>query len=198
MFLSLTIIQQIYDLIILIIYLSFFYFVFGFLYLIVPLIAIELSRPKDLIKGGLMILLGIFFIIKQNIFNSSFLIIFILNIILLGFFVIEVFLNRWNQLSDNEKMRFKNISELSKKLLIFLDVLNLLFNKSILKFKEINSDKKYLPEKKWVRTIVNSKNEKSSKDLLDSNTLKIQSTNNSKEDIIVDDSSKSKSKQNDI
>tara|TARA_B100000945_G_scaffold107125_1_gene84855 strand:+ start:71 stop:667 length:597 start_codon:yes stop_codon:yes gene_type:complete len=198
LFLSLTIIQQIYDLIILIIYLSFFYFVFGFLYLIVPLIAIELSRPKDLIKGGLMILLGIFFIIKQNIFNSSFLIIFILNIILLGFFVIEVFLNRWNQLSDNEKMRFKNISELSKKLLIFLDVLNLLFNKSILKFKEINSDKKYLPEKKWVRTIVNSKNEKSSKDLLDSNTLKIQSTNNSKEDIIVDDSSKSKSKQNDI
>ena len=198
MFLSLTIIQQIYDLIILIIYLSFFYFVFGFLYLIVPLIAIELSRPKDLIKGGLMILLGIFFIIKQNIFNSSFLIIFILNIILLGFFVIEVFLNRWNQLSDNEKMRFKNFSELSKKLLIFLDVLNLLFNKSILKFKEINSDKKYLPEKKWVRTIVNSKNEKSSKDLLDSNTLKIQSTNNSKEDIIVDDSSKSKSKQNDI
>ena len=198
MFLSLTIIQQIYDLIILIIYLSFFYFVFGFLYLIVPLIAIELSRPKDLIKGGLMILLGIFFIIKQNIFNSSFLIILILNIILLGFFVIEVFLNRWNQLSDNEKMRFKNFSELSKKLLIFLDVLNLLFNKSILKFKEINSDKKYLPEKKWVRTIVNSKNEKSSKDLLDSNTLKIQSTNNSKEDIIVDDSSKSKSKQNDI
>ena len=198
MFLSLTIIQQIYDLIILIIYLSFFYFVFGFLYLIVPLIAIELSRPKDLIKGGLMILLGIFFIIKQNIFNSSFLIIFILNIILLGFFVIEVFLNRWNQLSDNEKMRFKNFSELSKKLLIFLDVLNLLFNKSILKFKEINSDKKYLPEKKWVRTIVNSKNEKSSKDLLDSNTLKIQSTNNSKEDIIVDDSSKTKSKQNDI
>lgn len=198
MFLSLTIIQQIYNLIILIIYLSFFYFLFGLLYLIVPLIAIELARPKDLIKGGLMILLGIFFIIKQNIFNSSFLIIIILNIILLGFFVIEVFLNRWNQLSDNEKMRFKNISELYKKLLIFLDVLNLLFNKSILKFKEINSDKKYLPEKKWVRTIVNTKNEKSSEDLLDSNNLKIQSTNNSKEDIIVDDSSKTKSKQNDI
>ena len=198
MFLSLTIIQQIYNLIILIIYLSFFYFLFGLLYLIVPLIAIELARPKDLIKGGLMILLGIFFIIKQNIFNSSFLIIIILNIILLGFFVIEVFLNRWNQLSDNEKMGFKNIFELYKKLLIFLDVLNLLFNKSILKFKEINSDKKYLPEKKWVRTIVNTKNEKSSEDLLDSNNLKIQSTNNSKEDIIVDDSSKTKSKQNDI
>jgi hypothetical protein len=52
------------------IYLGFLYLFFGIIFLLMPLIYIELGRPRDFIKGGLNLVIGMLLIYKQNSFNT--------------------------------------------------------------------------------------------------------------------------------
>ena len=95
----------------------FLVFLIGFLYLFIgcislftALLFIELGRPKDLFKSGLLILLGTFIFIYKNVFNFKFSLILSLNAILISFYFIENFLYRWNQLLDKEKFDIKSLS----------------------------------------------------------------------------------------
>ena len=128
-----------------------------------PLIYIELGRPRDFIKGGLNLVIGMLLIFKQNSVNNLYSSIFTVITTLLIFYVVEIFSIRWNQLTNQEKNKLKTLDELKKNLSIFLKAISLarqdfLNSNNILKFGRKNEN---LNKKKWVRNdendnIVNS------------------------------------------
>ena len=87
----------------LIFYLGTFYILVGTIFLTVPIIYLELGKPKDLIKAFLNLLIGLILIIKNKTIDESFLVILLLLTVLVIFYLIELFLSRWSQLTDKEK-----------------------------------------------------------------------------------------------
>jgi len=98
----------------LIFYLGTFYILVGTIFLTVPIIYLELGKPKDLIRAFLNLLIGLILIIKNKTLDVSFLVIFLFLTVLVIFYLVELFLSRWYQLTDNEK----------KKLITFLEFKN--------------------------------------------------------------------------
>ena len=142
----------------LIVYLGFFYILIGTIFLSVPIIYLELGRPKDLIKAFLNLSIGFILIIKNSTINQSLFVIFLLITVLVFMYLVELFLFRWNQLTDKERnklstfLEFKN--NLSKILeAIILGVRNLT---KPLNFFNFNSNNEKIKPKKWVR---NDKND---------------------------------------
>ena len=131
--------------------LSYVYFALGLAYLFVPSIFLELGRPKDLLKGGLFFLLGIFLLIKKNTFTSSDLIIVLFNNIICLILIAEINLSRWHNLSETEKKSLRNLLVIKNKLLLFLDALKL-GNKNLLsKPVKANALDKNSDKRVWVR-----------------------------------------------
>ena len=163
------------------------YIIIGFISLFIAIVFIELGRPKDLIKSGLIILLGAFLIIYKNIFTFKISLILTLNAVLINFYFLENFSYRWNQLLDKEKYNIKSFSGFNKNLSVIYGILsvdfkNIIFNKELKSIFKNDSIKK-----KWVR-----KKEKQSTASLNNSSLKdslknIQTTDSSKEDIINDE-----------
>jgi len=142
----------------LVVYLGFFYIVIGVIYTFVPLIYLELGRPKDLIKAFLYLLIGFILIIKNKTIDGSFFVIFLSFTVLVVLYVIELFLYRWNQLTDKEKNKLTTFSELKNNLSKILDAVNLIvnnFTKSV-NFLNFDRNKNKISPKKWVR---NDKND---------------------------------------
>ena len=161
------------------------YLFIGFISLFTALLFIELGRPKDLIQSGLLILLGTFLLIYKNVFNLKVSLILSLNAMLIGFYFIENFLYRWNQLLDKEKFDIKSLSGLKRNFsiifgIIRLDLKNKFFNNIGNVFKN-NSIKK-----KWVRK--QDDNNSIDKEAFSKNYIQnIQTTDFSKKDIINDE-----------
>ena len=139
-------------------YLGSFYIVIGTIFLFIPLIYLELGRPKDLIKAFLNLSIGFILIVKNKTINQLLFVIFLLITVLVSMYLVELFLFRWNQLTDKEKnklatfLEFKN--NLSKILeAIILGVRNLT---KPLNFFNFNSNNEKIEPKKWVR---NDKND---------------------------------------
>jgi len=89
----------------LIFYLGTFYILVGTIFLTVPIIYLELGKPKDLIKAFLNLLIGLILITKNKTIDESFFVIFLFLTVLVVFYLIELFLSRWYQLTDNEKKK---------------------------------------------------------------------------------------------
>ena len=165
--------------------LSYVYFVLGLAYLFIPSIALELGRPKDLLKGGLFFLLAIFLLIKKNTFTSSDLVIIFFNNLICFILIAEINLSRWNNLSELEKESFRNFSVIKNKLLLFLDALKL-GNKNLLSksLKASNLDKNAV-KRVWVRSEKdNLKNNSQFSNLIAKDS---EVTNLTKTDIIIED-----------
>ena len=142
----------------LIVYLGSFYIVIGTIFLFVPIIYLELGRPKDLIKAFLNLVIGYIFIIKNKTLDESFFLIFLLLTILVVLYVVELFLSRWYQLTDKEKNKLTTFLEFKNNLLKILEAINLgvkNFAKP-LNFFNFGSNNKNTSLKKWVR---NDKND---------------------------------------
>ena len=84
--------------------------IFGYLFLLVgllilalPLILVELSRPKDWIMSGLFLFLGLFLQVEKELLRGSINLLVISMAILYGKMILEIFQNRWNQLAPEEK-----------------------------------------------------------------------------------------------
>ena len=139
-------------------YLGSFYILIGTLFLFIPIIYLELGRPKDLIKSFLNLLIGFILIIKNKAIDELFFVNFVLVTTLVLLYVIELFLSRWNQLTDQEKNKLTTFLEFKNNFSKILEAINLgvrnfpkpaeLFN-----FGSINQNK---TSKKWVR---NDKND---------------------------------------
>ena len=142
----------------LITYLGFFYIFVGAIFLFVPLIYLELGRPKDLIKSFLNLLIGFVLIIKNKAIDGSFFFIFLLFTILIVLYLVELFSSRWNQLTDNEKNKLITFLEFKNNLSKILEAINLgvrNFAKPLNLFN-LGSKNQITNPKKWVR---NDKND---------------------------------------
>ena len=141
-----------------IVYLGSFYIAIGTIFLIVPIIYIEIGRPKDLIKAFLNLLVGFILIIKNKTIEESLFVILILLTVLVVLYLVELFLSRWYQLTDIEKKKIITFSELKKNSLKILEAINLgvsNFTKP-LKIFSFGGNNKNISQKKWVR---NDKND---------------------------------------
>ena len=135
-----------------------FYILIGALFLIIPLIYLELGRPKDLIKAFLNLLVGFILIIKNKTIDESFFLIFLLLTVLVIFYLIEIFLFRWNQLTDKEKNKLTTFVEFKNNFSKILEAINLgvrNFAKPLNLFNFVSNNQNTAP-KKWVR---NDKND---------------------------------------
>ena len=142
----------------LIFYLGIFYIVIGTIFLSVLIIYLELGKPKDLIKAFLNLLIGLVLIIKNKTIDESFFVIFLFLTVLVIFYLVELSLSRWYQLTDNEKERLTTFLEFKKNFLKILESINLGFGdftKSS-NFFNFGTNNKNTTQKKWVR---NDKND---------------------------------------
>ena len=140
-------------------YLGTFYILVGTIFLIVPIIYLELGKPKDLIKAFLNLLIGLILIIKHKTLDESFFVIFLFLTVLVIFYLVELFLSRWYQLTDKEKKKLTTFLEFKNNFSKILESINLGFG-NLMKpqnFFSIGSNNKNSTKKKWVR---NEKNDK--------------------------------------
>ena len=142
----------------LIVFLGFFYIVIGSIFLFVPIIYLELGRSKDFLRAFLNLLIGCILIIKNKTLSESFFVILLLMTILFVLFLVECFLSRWNQLTDNEKIKLTTFLEFKNNFSKLLEAINLgLKNfKEPLKFLNLYINNQKISTKKWVR---NDKND---------------------------------------
>ena len=142
----------------LIVYFGSFYILIGIIFLLVPLIYLELGRPKDLIKAFLNLLIGLILIIKNKTMEGSFFLILLLLTVLLIFYLVELFLSRWYQLTDNEKKKLTTFLEFKNNFSKILGAINLGFDNftNPSNFFNFGSNNKKINQKKWVR---NDKND---------------------------------------
>ena len=143
---------------ILITYLGSFYIVIGTIFLFVPLIYLELGRPKDLIKSFLNLLIGFILIIKNKTLDESIFLIFLLFTVLFVFYLVELFSSRWNQLTDKEKNKLTTFLEFKNNLLKILEAINIGVKNfaELLNLFSFGSNNQNKSPKKWVR---NDKND---------------------------------------
>ena len=142
----------------LIFYLGTFYILVGAIFLTVPIIYLELGKPKDLIKAFLNLLIGLILIIKHKTLDESFFVIFFFLTVLVVLYLVELFLSRWYQLTDNEKKKLITFLEFKNNFLKILESINLVlsdFTKTS-NFLNFGSNNKNATQKKWVR---NDKND---------------------------------------
>ena len=172
-----------------IIYLGFLYLFFGLIFLLIPLTYIELGRPKDLIKAGLNLIVGMLLIVKRNVLDSLYSSILIVITVLFIFYLVEIISIRWNQLTSQEKKKLKTILEFKKKVSTLIEAISLarkdlLNSNSIFQFGRNN---KNLNKKKWARNGENDNIITANKN--NSLTLEMQkkATNQSKKDTIDND-----------
>ena len=136
-----------------IVYLGIFYLLVGSVFLLVPLLYLELGRPKDLIKAFLNLSIGFILILKNKIVDESLFIIFLLLTIVAVLNLLELFLSRWNQLTDKEKNKLTTFLEFKKNLSKILEALNFGFRNFTKDINFLNFDgkNKKISQKKWVR-----------------------------------------------
>ena len=131
--------------------LGYLFLLVGLLILALPLMLVELSRPRDWLMGGLFLFLGLFLLVENDLLGNSINLLVISMTALYLKMILEIIQTRWYQLSSNEKNRigsfqrwfqsFKQLSQSSA--LLGKDFLN--FFTSI-----TTKTEKPLKDKKWV------------------------------------------------
>ncbi len=141
-----------------IIYLGSFYILLGSIFLFIPLIYLEVGRPKDLLRAFLNLLIGIILIIKNKFFDNSVIAIFLFLTALIVLYLLEIFSSRWNQLTDQEKSKLTTLVEFKKNLSTISEAITLAVKnfKNSLNFFKFARNNENLHKKKWVR---NDKND---------------------------------------
>ena len=140
------------------VYLGSFFILVGTIFLLVPLVYLELGRPKDLIKAFLNLLIGFILIIKNKVFNESFVFICLFFVVLVILYLGELFSLRWNQLTDKEKNKLKTFLEFKNNLSKLLSAINIGVKSfaNPLNFFNFDKNNQVITSKKWVR---NDKND---------------------------------------
>ena len=134
-------------------YLGIFYLLVGSIFLLIPLLYLELGRPKDLIKAFLNLSIGFILILKNKIVDESLFVIFLLLTLVAVLYLLELFLSRWNQLTDKEKNKLTTFLEFKKNLSKILEAINFGFKNFIkdINFLKFDGKNKKISQKKWVR-----------------------------------------------
>ena len=133
--------------------------IFGYLYLLVgllilamPLVLVELSRPRDWLMGGLFLFIGLYLLVESDFLGGSIYFLVISVAILFVKMIMEIFQNRWSQLCVEEKKRIGSFERWSESFGQLGQVIIVLGKSFLNVFKSFNNkSKKVLKEKKWVR-----------------------------------------------
>ena len=123
----------------------------GLLILALPLMLVELSRPRDWLMGGLFLFLGLFLLVENDLLRGSINLLVISMAILYGKMILEIIQIRWNQLGSEEKKRigsfqrwFESFKELGQSFALLVNGFSNFFKGFTPK------SEKPLKEKKWV------------------------------------------------
>ena len=164
---------------------GYLFIVVGLLILFLPLILVELSRPRDWLIGGLFLFLGLFLLVENDLLKGSINLLVIAMTILYGIMILEIIKTRWYQLSLKEKQRigsFERWLESFKQ----LGQIFVLLGKGVVNFFQSFRTKSDKPvtEKKWVhpdlkKEIKTKSGEQS--DYTDSNKIRNQELNENEE-----------------
>ena len=135
-----------------VVYISgYLFLLIGALILSLPLILIELSRPRDWLMGGLLLFSGFYLLVERELLRGSINLLVISLIVLFGKMCLEIFQNRWFQLSSEEIKRigsferwFESYKQLGQS---FTSLRNSLINFFT---SMTNQSEKSQREKKWV------------------------------------------------
>ncbi len=136
-----------------IVYIGIFYLLIGSIFLLIPLLYLELGRPKDLIKAFINLSIGFVLILKNKIVGESLFVIFLLLTFVAVLYLLELFLSRWNQLTDKEKNKLTTFLEFKKNLSKTLEAINFGFRNftNDINFLNFDGKNKKISQKKWVR-----------------------------------------------
>ena len=124
----------------------------GLLVLLLPLLVTELSRPRDSFLGAAMLFLGLLLVTNNDRFLGSPMLAVSVAALVIGRLGLEVFVSRWQQLSDIEKSRLTSFERWITSFNQFGSVLIKLFQMigGMRKTLQIQSESDS-PRKKWVR-----------------------------------------------
>ena len=127
----------------------------GFLILALPLILVELSRPRDWLNGGLFLFLGLFLLVENDLLRGSINLFVISMAILYGKMMSEIIQKRWYQLSLDEKKRIGSFERWFVSVKQLGQIIVLLGNSFLNFFKSfITQSQKPVKEKKWVHPVL--------------------------------------------
>ena len=148
----------------------------GLLILALPLILVELSRPRDWLNGGLFLFLGLFLLVENDLLRGS-IDLFVLSVAtLIGKMIYEIIQNRWYQLSFEEKKRISSFERWFESFKQLGQIFGLLGKTSLNFFKSFrNQSEKSLKAKKWVHPQLQEEIKKKGidqSDLTDSNQVR--------------------------
>ena len=130
---------------------GYLFIVFGFLFLVLPLLLVELSRPRDWLMGGLFLFLGLFLIEENDVLRGSINLFVISMAFLFGKMIQEISQTRWYQLSGEEKNRIGSLDRWLESFKQIGRIFVLLGKDSFDFFKSLKSKaKKSVKEKKWI------------------------------------------------
>jgi len=130
---------------------GYLFFLVGLLIMALPLMLVELSRPRDWLMGGLFLFLGLFLLVENDLLRGSINLLVISMATLYGKMILEIFQTRWYQLSAEEK---KGVGSFPRWFESFkqLGQIFVLFGSGFLNFftSFITQPEKLSKEKKWV------------------------------------------------
>ena len=130
---------------------GYFFLFVGLLILALPLILVELSRPRDWLMGGCFLFLGLFLLVENDFLRGSINFLVISMTILFGNMISEIIQNRWNQLSFDEQKRIGSFERWFESFKQLGQIFTLLGNGCLNYFQSFKTKtKKAVKEKKWV------------------------------------------------
>ena len=130
---------------------GYFYLSLGFLILALPIMIVELSRPRDWLSGGLFLFLGSFLLVENDLLRGSINLLVFSMTTLFGKMLIEIIQNRWYQLSLEEKNGIVSFERWFESFKQLGQIFALLANSSLIFFNRSGTQsEKSSKEKKWV------------------------------------------------
>ena len=165
-------------------YIGFYYFFLGIIFLFLPLVFIEIGRPRDLIRSGLYFFVGVILITKYDVQYKLFNLLIVCISFLVAFHILEIFSFRYNLLTDQEKNKLRSFVEIKNNVFKFFLALTLVLkNFSETQFI-VNNENKNSSKKKWVRNDDNANIFSSDNDKLITLEMEKTPTNQPGKDII--------------
>ena len=152
---------------------AYLFFLFGLLILFLPLMLIELSRPRDWFTGGLFLFLGLFLLVEHDVLRGSINLFVISIAIIFGKMILEISQNRWYQLSMEEKKRIGSFDRWLDSFKQLGQIFARLGNGISDFFKSLNKQSKQsVKEKKWVHPELKEELKKKVVESSDSNKIR--------------------------
>tara|TARA_B100000214_G_C23659876_1_gene486959 strand:+ start:123 stop:641 length:519 start_codon:yes stop_codon:yes gene_type:complete len=123
----------------------------GLLILVLPLMLVELTRPRDWFIGGMFLFLGLFLLVEKDLLRGSINLLVISMAILYGKMMAEIIQSRWYQLSSEEKKRIGSFERWLESLKQIGQIFSLLGKSFLNFFKYFGTEsKESSKEKKWI------------------------------------------------